>query len=81
MRARIILLGGMIIGILLLVLFGPSIKEKALNGIIRDIPEYNCGDGNLCTSCIIGGHSCSCGKHICTCGNETIDKAECELFG
>lgn len=81
MRFKIIILVVIIIGIVALALFGSNIKEKALKGIVNEIPEYNCGKDNLCTSCIIDGHSCSCGTHTCTCGNETVDRAQCQLFG
>ncbi len=81
MRLKIILILLGIILIISLALFGAVIKEKALKGMVRDIPEYNCGKNDICTSCIIEGHSCSCGTHTCTCGNDTFDRRECELYG
>lgn len=80
MRTKIILLIVIIAGILVVSLFGFGIKERVLKGIVKDIPEYNCGDNNLCTSCIIEGHTCSCGKHSCDCGNKTVDRSECSLY-
>ena len=79
MKIKIIVLGVVIIGILALSLFSFGLKEKALKGMVNDIPEYNCGGDNLCTSCIIEGHTCSCGEHTCDCGNKTVDKNECIL--
>lgn len=81
MKLKIILI---ILGIVLIVglaLFGSSIKEKALKGMVQDIAEYNCGEDDICTSCIINGNTCSCGADTCSCGNETVDKGECELYG
>lgn len=81
MMLKIILIIVAIVLIVSLALFGSSIKEKALKGIVQNIPEYNCGKDDICTSCIIDGHTCSCGPYTCDCGNETVDKAECELYG
>lgn len=81
MKLKIIILSISIIAILLLALLGFGLKEIALKGMVSDIPEYNCGEDNLCTSCIIKGNTCSCGQHTCACGNETVDKSECSLYG
>ncbi len=78
LKVILIILGLMII--ISLALFGSPLKEKALKGIVKDIPEYNCGTDDICTSCIIGGHTCSCGTHTCSCGNKTVDKVECQLY-
>lgn len=80
MKLKIILILSGIFLIVSLALFGSSIKEKALKGIVEDVPEYNCWKDNICTSCIIDGHTCSCGTHTCTCGNNTVDRTECELY-
>ncbi len=80
MRLKIILMAAGIILITGLAIFGSSIKEKALKGMVENIPEYNCGKDGICTSCVIGGYTCSCGTYTCNCGNETIDRAECELY-
>ncbi len=80
MRLKIVLIIGAITGILIITLFGSGLKEKALKEMASDIPEYNCGRDNLCTSCVIEGNICSCGEHTCGCGNKTVDKTECNLF-
>ena len=80
MKLKLIIIIGAIIGILALTLFGTGLKEKALKEIVSDIPKYNCGDDNVCTSCIIKGNSCSCGEHTCSCGNDTVDRQECMLY-
>ncbi len=80
MKLKIVLIFGIIIGILITALFGFGLKEIALKGMVSDISEYNCGQDDLCTSCIIESHMCSCGKHTCSCGNKTVDKEECSLF-
>jgi len=76
---KIILIAAGIILIIGLALFGTSIKEQALRGMAKETPGYNCGKGEVCTSCIINGNRCNCGVDFCLCGNETIDRAECEL--
>jgi hypothetical protein len=81
MKLKIILITLGIVLIIGLALFGTTIKEKALKGMVQDIAEYNCGKDDICTSCIIDGHTCSCGTHTCSCGNETVDRTECELYG
>ncbi len=63
----------------MLALFGFGLKEIALKGMVENVPEYICGDGDLCTSCTIDGQSCSCGQQTCDCGNKTVDKKECDL--
>lgn len=81
MKLKIILL---ILGIILIIsvsIFGSSIKEKALKGMVQNVDEYNCGKDDICTSCIINGNTCSCGEHTCSCGNETVERAECKLYG
>ncbi len=81
MKLKIILIILGIVFIIGITIFGSSIREKALKGMVQDIPEYNCGKGDICTSCIIEGHTCSCGTHTCTCGNETVDRTQCQLYG
>jgi len=76
---KIILITAAIILIIGLAIFGTGIKEKALRGMAKETPGYNCGEGGVCTSCIISGNRCNCGADSCVCGNETIDRAECEL--
>ncbi len=80
MNSKVVLAIIGIVFIISLALFGSSIKEKALKGMVQDIPEYNCGDEGICTSCIIEGNTCSCGADTCSCGDETVDRAECELY-
>lgn len=79
MKIKLIILLGAIIAILFVALFSFGLKEKALKGMVEDIPEYNCGNEGICTSCIIEGNSCSCGQSICECGNMTVDKKECDI--
>lgn len=79
MRIKIIVIIIVLIGILIFALFGFGLKEMAIKEMVKNIPEYSCNKDNLCTSCIIKGHTCSCGENKCRCGNETIDRAECEL--
>ncbi len=79
MKVRIIVLIIVIMGILVLSLFSFGLKEKVLRGMVSGISEYNCGEDDLCTSCIIDGYTCSCGEHVCSCGNKTVDKTECVL--
>lgn len=80
MRLKIILLTGIVIGIFVLALFGFGVKETLTKSLISNVPEYNCGEGEVCTSCIINGNDCKCNESICECGNETVDKSECDLF-
>ncbi len=80
MRLKIILLTGAIIAIVILALFGSGLKEKTLRGMVDDVPEYNCGEDEICTSCIIGGHTCSCGTSTCECGDTTVNRSECSLW-
>lgn len=80
MRPKIIILVGLIILILTLVLFGTGLKEKALSGIVEDVPQYTCEGDNFCTGCMIDGFSCNCGKQSCDCGNKTVNKSECSLY-
>ena len=70
----------MLLLIVSLAFFGSTIKEKSMKGILQDIPEYNCGEEDICTSCIINEQPCSCGTDTCSCGNDTVDKAQCQLF-
>jgi len=79
MRIKIVLIVITLILIIGLAIFGSSIKEKVLRGMISDVPEYSCGGGDLCTSCIIDGNKCNCGADICKCGNDTFEKKECEI--
>lgn len=79
MKLKIIILIGIIMVILMFALFGFGLKELAVKKIVEDIPEYECGGGDICMSCTIEGHSCSCGKHTCDCGNKTVDREECIL--
>jgi len=67
-------------GIVSLAMFGSGLKGIAVKGIAKDLPEYNCGEGNICTSCIIEGQTCGCGTEVCDCGNKTINKEECGFF-
>ena len=80
MRIKLMLIIFGLAGIIVLVLFGTGLKEKALKEMVSDIPEYNCGDDDVCTSCIIKGNTCSCGEHTCSCGNDTVDRQECMLY-
>ncbi len=80
MKLKIILIILGIVFIIGLALFGSSIREKALKGMVQDIPEYNCGKDDICTSCIIDGNTCSCGTDTCTCGDEIVDKNQCQLY-
>lgn len=80
MRTKIIIVITVIIGILILSLFSFSLKEKALKGIVKEVPEYNCDKDSLCTSCIVEGYTCSCGEQTCNCGNKSVDKTECDLL-
>lgn len=80
MRTKIVMIIVVLIGIFLLTLFSFGIKEKAIGGIIDNVPEYDCSENNLCTSCMIEGNTCSCGQHTCDCGNKTVDRKECILF-
>lgn len=80
MRIKIILLMIVILGILALSLFASNIKDISIRGMVEKVPEYNCGVGDLCTSCIIEGYTCSCGKEVCSCGNKTVDREVCDLL-
>lgn len=79
MRLKIIILVGMIIAIVLLALFGFGLKEIAVKEIVKNVPEYECGEGDLCMSCTIEGQSCSCGKHTCDCEGLIVGREECVL--
>ncbi len=80
MKLKIILIILGIVFIIGITIFGSSIREKALKGMVQDIPEYNCGKDDICTSCIIDGNTCSCGTDTCTCGDEIVDKNQCQLY-
>ena len=80
MKLKIIWITLIIALILGLAIFGSPIKEKALKGLLKNIPEYNCEKDDICTSCIIDGVPCSCGTDTCTCGNETFNRTVCELY-
>ncbi len=80
MKSKTILLIISLIGIIILALFSFGLKEKAIKGIVEEVPEYNCGENDFCTSCVIDGNSCSCGQHTCECGDMMVDKEECSLF-
>jgi hypothetical protein len=80
MKIKIMLSLAGIILIVGLAIFGSGIKEKVSQGIVDDIPEYNCGQKDICTSCIINGNACSCGTSTCACGNNTVDISQCQLI-
>lgn len=80
MRIKIILLVLAILSIITISLFAIGLKEASLKGIVEKVPEYNCGKGNLCTSCIVEGSTCSCGGYTCNCGNKSVNKTECDLL-
>jgi len=79
MRAKIFLLSISILLIIILAMFGFGIKEKALQGIIEGVDEYNCKNNSLCSSCIIRGNVCVCSNNICNCGNESYGKSVCDF--
>lgn len=80
MKVKLIIIILAMVGIIILAAFGSGLKGVAVKGMAKELPEYSCGEGNICTSCIIESQTCSCGTDICNCGNKTVNKEECGFF-
>ena len=79
MKIKITIILSCILAIVLLALFGTSIKDKAKSEILSDVGEYSCNNG-ICSSCIIEGNLCYCNEEVCKCGDKTVVKSECNLI-
>jgi len=79
MRLKIILLILIIISVLLFSIFGFGLKKIVLEEMEKKVPDYNCDENNICTSCIVEGIICNCNENVCNCGNKTVDKNKCNI--
>lgn len=65
--------------IALFAVYGKGMKETLVRKLYLQNPNYNCNEGNVCTTCVVEGKTCKCTTSDCLCGEKVVPKSVCEL--